>query len=579
MIRVLPPEVVGKIAAGEVVERPFSVVKELVENSIDAGATRIIVELEDGGRSLVRVTDDGRGMSVADLELAFVQHATSKLEDVGDLDAIVSLGFRGEALASIGAVSRARILSREANAIEGAEVRAEGGVVTEVRPAAAAQGTVIEIRDLFCNVPARRRFLKTPQGERQRCLEVLQKLALSHPDVGFRIEAGRTIDLPPRETLRRRIGRLFGRQTEARALAVQHERGGVGVDGLVVDPDGARRDRAQQHLFVNGRPIRDRSLSHAVEDAYREYLMGGRFPVVFLFITLDPAKVDVNVHPTKSEVRFVEGRLVYSAVRSAVIEALAQRAGRVAERGAGAVGAVQPMTGFPELPRGLFGQSEGIGASFGKLAALPRSQSEPPLGAPLPLSPFQGVSCFLVLQDLYILLETDAGFAIVDQHALHERVVYEKLLAAYRAGNVAVQRLLVPAVVELPPADKDLLLEHVDALRATGLLIADFGGVAVQLEGYPAPLRRPDPEALIGGLVRELREVGDVGEPEALHERLHSRACRSAVMAGDKLADAEIEELLKAAAKLEHPHNCPHGRPTVVSFTTGQLERWFKRRV
>ena len=221
----------------------------------------------------------------------------------------------------------------------------------------------------------------------------------------------------------------------------------------------------------------------------------------------------------------------------------------------------------------------GLGDTYRPLAGRSPALLELPLGAPLPLSPFQGVSCFLVLQDLYILLETDAGFAIVDQHALHERVVYEKLLAAYRAGNVAVQRLLVPAVVELPPADKDLLLEHVDALRATGLLIADFGGVAVQLEGYPAPLRRPDPEALIGGLVRELREVGDVGEPEALHERLHSRACRSAVMAGDKLADAEIEELLKAAAKLEHPHNCPHGRPTVVSFTTGQLERWFKRRV
>ena len=654
VINVLAPDVVSKIAAGEVVERPFSVLKELVENAIDAGATRIQVELEEGGKKLLRVRDDGRGMTPGDLELAFVQHATSKLTDVDELDAIVSLGFRGEALASIGSVSRARIVSRARGAQSGHEIRCIGGRVEEVKPAAAAEGTIVEVRDLFYNVPARRRFLKSDSAERSRCLEVLTRLALAHPDCGFEFSGGkRTLRLEPGEGLRDRVAKLFGRELAGQGLAVEFERGGIRVEGLAIDPDGARRDRSQQQLFVNGRPIKDRSLSHAIDDAYREYLMGGKHAVVFLFLVMDPSRVDVNVHPTKSEVRFVEGRMVYSAVRGGLLAALGRRCERLSDasleavadpsgafgsarpttagqrasvqRGGSSSGAAssgatseapQPKTGFPELPKGLFGDPEGVGSSFargpsdrvgGRVAesaasgktssqtapdpqgetssdAAPASRGEDALGEFLlgqgARAPrFGAARRFLVVDDLYIVFETDDGVAIVDQHALHERVIYERLLAASREGGIAIQRLLVPAVVELAPADKELIVDQSEALEKAGIVVSDFGGSAVKLEGYPAALRRVDPRAFVEGLVAELREGEVPTEPEELLERFHSRACRSAIMAGDRLSEDEIAELLAAAAELEHPHNCPHGRPTTINFSRVQLERFFKRKL
>ncbi|MCA8969641.1 MAG: DNA mismatch repair endonuclease MutL [Planctomycetes bacterium] len=607
-IRVLAPAVVSKIAAGEVVERPFSVLKELVENSIDAGATRIEIDLEEGGKSLLRIRDDGRGMSREDLELAFVQHATSKLLDVDDLDAIASLGFRGEALASIGSVSRARIVSREPNTSAAHEVRSEAGVISEVRPAAGPPGTLIEVRDLFYNVPARRRFLKTATAERARCVDVLTRAALAHRDTGFVLNGARGVDLRSKETLSSRVASLFGRELAERGLDVAYEQAGIRVEGLAIDPDGARRDRSQQYLFVNGRPFQDASLAHAIREAYREYLMPGKHPVVFLFLGLDPARVDVNVHPTKAEVRFVEGRLVFSAVRRALGAALATRSKRIVPRAAAAgVETPEPVTGFPELPRGLFGDDHGaskVGESRGgarvQLApsdvasgagALPTSGSVPADAQPRDDAeqtgrsirsednPFRTVRRFLVVRDLYILFETDDGFAVVDQHALHERVVYEKLLAAWRSGSVPVQRLLVPEVVELPVIDKELLLEHEEGLANAGVLVRDFGGSSIKVEGVPAALRRANARSLVEGLVAELR-LGEVPrEPHELLERFHSRACRTAIMAGDRLTEPEIEDLLVAASKLEHPHNCPHGRPTVLSWSTGQLERFFKRRV
>lgn len=644
-IRVLDAAVISKIAAGEVVERPFSVLKELVENSIDAGATRVVVELEEGGKSLLRVRDDGKGMSPEDLELAFVQHATSKLRDVEDLDCIASLGFRGEALASIGSVSRARIVSRERDAEHGFEVRADGGEISDVRPAAAAPGTVIEVRDLFVNVPARRRFLKTAAAERARCLDVLTRAALAHLDTGFVLEGRRGMDLSPGETLEQRVGKLFGSAYESQALAVEYEQGGIRVQGIALDPDAARRDRSQQYLFVNGRPFQDASLSHAIREAYREYLMPGKFPVVFLFLGLDPSRVDVNVHPTKAEVRFVEQRLVFSAVRRALLAALAARGrkviGRADEQALEAPAGPEPVTGFPELPKGLFGDAPAVQGRFGErvgehrdgarggrvvasdgasafsgagssgastfdpaVSELAGDPAGDPAGYPagdgtrdvgardgegaaeqarsarhVHANPFRPERRFLTIKDLYIIFETDDGFAIVDQHALHERVIYEKLLNAWRAGEVPVQRLLVPEVVELPPADKELLLEYREVLASAGIPLVDFGGVAVKLEGMPAAVRRADPQELVEGLVEELRSGEIPKEPEELLERFHSRACRTAIMAGDRLSDAEIESLLLAASELEHPHNCPHGRPTVVRWSEAQLERFFERTV
>jgi len=598
VIRVLSPEVINQIAAGEVIERPFSVLKELIENSIDAGSSRVEIELEEGGKARIAVRDDGRGMTAEDLELAFASHATSKLTSLDDLGAIVSLGFRGEALASIGSVARVRVLSRPADGEDAHEVRAEGGRVGAVQPAAAPPGTLIEVRDLFYNVPARRRFLKSDGAERARCLEVLQRLALGNPQCGFRLSGTRSIQLEPGETLRDRVAALFGRELAASCYPVSAERGGVTLEGLVADPDRARRDRTQEHLFLNGRPIKDRSLSHAVFEAYREYLMGGRYPVAFLFLTMDPASVDVNVHPTKAEVRFHDARLAYSVIRRGVTEALSARGRRVglgefAEAGSASAVSERPLpaTGFPDLPDGLFGRDAAVGSGFGKLPdrdrAIDRSvEQAPPVQAELGRgsgsraeSLFRRSSRFLVVRDLYIVLETDGGFAVVDQHALHERVIYEQLLREWRDGNVPVQRLLVPVVLELPAADKEILMTAADALAKTGLLLADFGGNEIKVEGYPAALRHVRPKELVDGLVRDLRESGVPRELEDLRERFHSAACRSAVMAGDRLSDDEIEKLLIAAQKLEHPDNCPHGRPTVLNYSLGQLERFFRRRV
>jgi DNA mismatch repair protein MutL len=609
MIEVLKPEVVNQIAAGEVVERPFSVLKECVENSIDAGAKRIDILLEEGGKQLIRIQDDGRGMSPEDLGLAFVSHATSKLRELGDLEAIISLGFRGEALASIGSVARVRILSRTLGAEAGAVVRSEGGRISEVVPAASPHGTLVEVRDLFFNVPARRRFLKSTPAEKSRCLEVLTKLALAHPEIGFRVEGSKTFDLVAEEEPLVRIGKLFGKSLRSLCHPVDYQAEGILVSGFAVDPDGARRDRSQEFLFLNGRPIKDRSLSFAIRDAYREFLMGGRFPVTFLHLQMDPGRVDVNAHPTKTEVRFHQPRLVFSTLRRAVLEALGARRNRLGakpkaktlEAGGASTSPrvaedLRPATGFPGLPKGLFGQEEAIGSSFGTLspregiasspspsqASLPGGSSE---STPTHLPTSQAASClfqkakrFLVIRDLYILLETDEGFAIIDQHALHERILYEKLLGEWQAGEIPVQGLLVPLLLELPPADHELLIAHCEALEKLGLRLSDFGGNTIKLEGYPHCLRRVDPKSLVEDVLQSLQEGRRPDELEEVRERFHSAACRAAVMSGDRLSDTEIQQLLMDAASLEHPDNCPHGRPTVLNFSTHQLETWFRRK-
>jgi DNA mismatch repair protein MutL len=380
-------------------------------------------------------------------------------------------------------------------------------------------------------------------------------------------------------------------------------------------------------LFLNGRPFQDRGLARAIQDAFHDYLMGGKFPVAFLFLTMDPARADVNVHPQKSEVRFTEQRLVFSVVRQAVQEALQGRATRIRSRSAehGGSAGIKPVTGFPALPEGLFGRGlpgsdapgkgdRGVGAGhvedapagFGDSTGVsggvsggissgtpgadsgqgPKEYSPatqlpsfgPSRHEPLPVRG-QRSRRFLQVKNLYLVFETDEGMAIVDQHALHERVLYERLLTEYRAGEVRVQRLLIPLLVELTPADKELLLEQKEGFAEAGLLFEDFGGNTIKLEGYPAALRRIEPKALVEGFLDELREGAKPSEPEDVRERFHHAACRAAIMAGDRLSDDEIAVLLEEASKLAHPDNCPHGRPTVLNFSLGQLERWFHRQV
>jgi DNA mismatch repair protein MutL len=584
VIRRLPPEVVNQIAAGEVVERPASVVKELVENALDAGALRIRVEIQDGGAQLVRVVDDGDGMTAGDLELAFASHATSKLGALADLDHIGSLGFRGEALASIGSVARCAIRTRRRGADAGAEVRCDGGAQSAVQPCGCPPGTQVEVRDLFFNTPARRRFLKSPGAEKARIQELLCELALARLDVDFALLSDdvEALRLPAGATLAERFAQCFGRELVRGLLPVERAFGELRVDGLAGEPDLARRDGRLELLWVNGRRAGERSAVMAVRQAYREFLMGGRFPVYALRLSLPPDQVDVNVHPRKAEVRFLDSRRVAGSLHETVRAALNARGAGVAGAGGVEIAADLPRarSGFPTLPATLFGE-EGAEHMPPAVVREPAPLAGRPGPAPARPNPFRGARPrFLQVHDLYLLLEIDDGLLIVDQHALHERVVYERLRAAQRARRVEVQRLLAPAVVALTPAEKAWVLDVRDQLATAGLAVDDFGPGAVAVHAVPAVLGKADPQRLLRAVLPLDGDDADAKErlEAQIVERFHSMACRSAVMSGDRLTDAEIEALLAAAATLEHPHNCPHGRPTVLTFTGQELERYFRRR-
>lgn len=597
MIRKLPPEVVNQIAAGEVVERPSSVVKELVENALDAGARRVRVELRAGGAESIVVIDDGDGFLPEDLPLAFASHATSKLADVADLDHIGSLGFRGEALASIGAVARCRILSRRHDAQEGWEVRCEGGVETPPQPCGGPAGTRMEVRDLFFNVPARRRFLKSASAERARIQELIAELSLARLDVDFTLVADdrEILRLPRDESLAQRFARCFGDELAKGLLPVSRSFDGMKVEGLVAEPDLARRDGKLELMFVNGRLARESSSLHAVRQAFREYLMGGRFPVYALQVALPPDQVDVNIHPRKAEVRFVEARMVAGRLHETVRAALQGRLGLPMAAGGVVVAPDMPRarSGFPQLPPTLFGDpalpppppasSTGGASPFvvrepAPTAAPAGSAAAPPPSVARP-NPFQRVTGrYLQVMDLYLLLEGQDGLMVVDQHALHERVMYEQLRHQHAARAVQSQRLLVPTVVEVTPAELAWFESAQEALQQEGLHVAPFGPGAVAVHAVPTVLARLDAKKLVRSLVVGDETTGVAPLREALADRFHSMACRSAVMSGDRLNDAEIQQLLVDAATLEHPHNCPHGRPTVLTFTGPELERYFRRR-
>ncbi|MFM1872877.1 MAG: mismatch repair protein MutL, partial [Planctomycetota bacterium] len=560
MIRKLPPAVVNQIAAGEVVERPSSVIKELVENSLDAGARKVRVEITQGGAECMRVLDDGEGFLPEDLPLAFASHATSKLQDVADLDHIGSLGFRGEALASIGAVSRASIKSRRHDHDEAWEVRCDGGVETTPAPCAGPPGTQIEIRDLFFNVPARRRFLKSAHAERARIQTLVAELALARLDVDFTLQSDgkELLRLPADESLAARFARCFGDEYAGGLLPVERSFDGLAIEGLVGEPDLARRDGKLELTFVNGRLARESSALHAVRQAYREYLMGGRFPVYLLHVVIAPDQVDVNIHPRKAEVRFVDARRVAGCMHETVRAALAGRHGAASPGGI----VLSPdlpraRSGFPDLPRDLFGGGGVAPASpFGDRVAEPsptivRSPERPLAKPSTPAAGFgiadpatavpaeAGARCaspneaaaeasvarspapagranpfarasgrFLQVMDLYLLMEGADGLLVVDQHALHERVVYERLVRAHAARTPAVQRLLVPAVIDVSAEEQAWLLDVRDELQQQGLLLDAFGAHSLAVHGVPAELVKVSAKRLIADLLAEADNGG-----------------------------------------------------------------------
>jgi DNA mismatch repair protein MutL len=583
-IQQLSPLVIAQIAAGEVIERPASVVKELLENSVDAGGRRIDVEVGQGGSEFIRVVDDGCGIVPDDLPLAFASHATSKLRDADDLFRVGTLGFRGEGLASVGGVAQVTLQSRPAELTCGAEVRCHGGQLAPVRPWNGAPGTRIEVRHLFFNTPVRRKFLRSPATEVGQICEVFTRLALSQLSLHLTLRHnGKLVyEVPASAGLLDRIALFFGRELRERLYDVQAEQGGLTLAGYLADPACDRPGAGAQYLFVNGRWVRDRGLSQALQEGYRGLLMTGRHAVAFLFLELPPEEVDVNVHPTKAEVRFrdAEGlqRLIQATVRARL-----QR-----ENLTPALRAPAPLAGEPKVaphpeptlrfdappaPREEAPRSQPPAAP----TARP-SRSERPLRALPPEGQPARPARAVQMHNLYLVVEVPDGVLLIDQHALHERILFGQMQERLRAGPLEAQRLLIPEPVELPAAQAALVLEQRAALAELGLEVADFGGSTLLVQSYPAALGKRGPRGVLKAVVEYLvtRERPPSREV-LLNDLLALMACHGAVRAGDALSPEEVADLVAQRDTAESSHHCPHGRPTSLLFTRHDLDRQFKR--
>ncbi len=599
-IRRLDEATINRIAAGEVVERPASVVKELVENALDAGARRIAVALAGGGIARILVEDDGSGMSAQELALAVERHATSKLADAADLERIRSLGFRGEALPSIGAVARLAIRSRRREGGEGAEIRVEGGRVFPVRPAAANPGTRVEVRDLFFATPARRKFLKSRRAETAACLDTLRRLAMAHGHVAFAVESEgrRVLQLPAAATdeaagiaEESRIARILGEEFIANAVPFAVTRTHVRLAGWAGLPTYARGNAQQQYLFVNGRAVKDRLLVGALRGAYRDLLAADRHPVVVLAITLPPEQVDVNVHPAKAEVRFRDPGWIRGLVVSTLREALAQAGHRAAVRRQTVTGPAAGSPGRPPRPAedakgAVFAEAHRSWEPVAPAAAAERTAVLSPEPARATEAAKDAVGRFPLgaaraqVRDTYIIAETPEGIVIVDQHAAHERLVYERMKAALAAGGIRPQLLLVPEIVSLRAEEAAALVAEAERFKPFGLVIEGFGEDAVAVRAVPAELAaRLDMKGLVRDLVDALAE--DRAE-EVLEERLLAvladRACRHSVRAGRRLTQEEMNALLRQMERTPFSGQCNHGRPTHIHLRWDEIERLFGRK-
>lgn len=602
-IRALDPLVVNQIAAGEVVERPASVVKELVENALDAGATSVRVELEAGGIELVRVADDGCGMSPEQLPVAVAPHATSKITSPDDLDAVSTMGFRGEALASIASVSRLRIRSRTRGASEATELVVEGASVQGPSPASGAPGTVIEVRNLFFNTPARRKFLRTAQTEKQRCVAAVKGLALARPAIGFTLvcDGHTTLDLPADQSAPQRVRSILGEDLadamiEAKGTAA--ETYNVNLWGLVGRPHAARGNAKGQWIVLNGRVIRDASIAHALREAYRGLIEPGKHPVAVLLIDVDPSMVDVNVHPAKAEVRFRDSSAIHAAVHGSVRDALAgedltasleevnPRSVRPWQPFVPADGAIfkgpqaTEMTQAAREAADRFTEAEAH-AVLNRPEPQPTTQIEhknpEPTGIDrVPDGPWMRRA--MQIRDSYLVAHDDDGVVIIDQHALHERVMFEALRSRVASqGTLESQRLLTSAMVGV--ADAPEKLEALASILQTlGIDATAAGPTRVAVHSFPSLLfsRGVDPADFMGDLLEKDDLPKD--QEDALREVLDMMACKAAVKAGDALSDQELSALLELREKVERSASCPHGRPTSVRLTMRDLEKMFGRR-
>ncbi len=643
VIRQLSASVINKIAAGEVIERPASVLKETLENAVDAGADRIDITVEKGGIDLVRIADNGCGLLPEQMPLAFASHATSKIETADDLFSVDTLGFRGEALASISEVSNFTLRSRVADSDAGYEMVVNGGNHSEIVPCGCPVGTSIEVRNLFFNVPVRRKFLKTTQTEMGHCSEAFTRIAMAFPQIHFTLRHNeRTMfELGKVDDWRSRIGAIFGEQVAEQLIWVESEEDGIRLSGYVANPTLSRGNTKMQYLFLNGRHIRDRSLQHALGEAYRGLLLHGRFPVSFLRLDMPADQIDVNVHPTKLEVRFENGRRIYSQllgtlrnrflstdltakVEQPVGEEVVDP-GQAAEvrdqfvnwaRGDKSGGQThvsadsgakqtgfrfdqgQPLSPLPQARRVAefqpfdttpgFGQNAGASGSTvtnpstesselpaGESVFDPTAHAYPSLSPPAEVTHAHGA---IQAHNRYLITESDEGVVIIDQHALHERILYEEIREKVLGGSLETQRLLVPETVHLTSSEAAAMLEAKDLLAELGVEVEDFGGDTILVSSYPAMLANINPADMIRQIAEQLDGHGTLPDRrDLIDELLHMVSCKAAIKAGDRLTAEEIDALIERRHLVQDSHHCPHGRPTTLVFTREELDRRFKR--
>ncbi len=622
-IRQLSQSLINKIAAGEVVERPASVVKELMENAIDAGASRVDVSVEKGGMDLVRVVDNGHGIATEELPLAVASHATSKIIDADDLFRVHTLGFRGEALASIAEISRTIVRSRTHESPAGAELEVAGGTLGAVTPCGCPPGTLFEVHNLFFNTPVRRKFLRTVSTEFGHVSEAFTRIALAAPHVHFTLRHNdRTVfDLPASEGQLDRIARFFGRELADHLIYVESADGDVRLSGYVAHPSQSRSNNRMQYVFLNGRHIRDRALQHALTEAYRGLLTVGRYPIAFLQFAMPPDLVDVNVHPTKLEVRFQDSGRLYSqllsTLRGKFLTTDLDTRVRTPDEGAEPTG---PDDRARQMRQELVDWAKGEVASWHRpegahpetgpgfsAAHTPASTAVSPLSltridrpwtpaarAACPLPPHSADTAAeppteapskpagrlpgLQVHNAYLVTETDEGVTIIDQHALHERILYEQLRSRIEAGPIETQQLLVPEPVDLGVAEAAAALDNRELLEQLGLRVEPFGGDTVLISGYPAMLANLNPSEVLREVLDRILAGGKQPERrDLLDDLLHSIACKAAVKAGDRLTPDEISELLRQRHLVQDAHHCPHGRPTALVFTRAELDKQFRR--
>lgn len=616
-IRLLPETVASQVAAGEVVERPASVVKELVENSIDAGARKIDVVIRRGGISLVRVIDDGCGMDRDDALLSLERHATSKIRSAADLQAVATLGFRGEALPSIASVSRFRLTTREADAVAGTEIVVNGGKIDVVRDGGEAPGTQIEVRSLFYNLPARRKFLRSENTESRNIEHQIHLQAISHPQIGFSLlrDDHMLFQLPAVVTLRDRIRDLYGNQLLEKLVELATTASNkIRVTGFIGQAGLSRQTRAQQHVFVNGRAIESALLTAAIREGYHTALMKGQYPVTFLFVQLNPAAVDVNVHPAKREVRFRDPNSVREAISHSIQQTLERsrlawqekfRAPPIASSPVPAKPSFElrpqvaaPQESHRELPHlgsGAGGVTTMSGVANRGMAQVPGGMTHAP---PLPGQPgdltrdapareeSHRVSCpqqfqiIGVLSKLYVLMENADGLVLVDQHAAHERILFEELRRRMEEQGVPTQKLLLPQTFDVPPRDADWIEQNVAILQRMGIGIEAFGPGTFKIDSLPAFLSVSDPTQFMRKVIDDLKSAGNSTSPMRLGEEMIAlTVCRHAVKANDPLRYPEIEKLVRDLLDCDLPYCCPHGRPTMIQISLAELEKKFGRKV